>query len=169
MPTAPNPTPIQRLAFVFQWEHTFPGLIAVPFGLMTVFLPTDARLQMIIDVAPQLLVVLSVMVGFTATAMTILFTAPDVKAIEILKTSKGQFNRLVGYHHSAIVIGLLAGVLSLVMLISCRAMSPSALGGPFGEVIVGEWWFTCVWAMLTFYRALGLLTRLLTTNIDVED
>lgn len=155
-------------AYQLSWEHIFPTVIALPCAPLALILQPGDRFQMILDVAPQLLVVLSVMVGFTATAMTILFTAPDVPAIMLLRTSPKQFARLVRYHHSAIMLGLLAAIYSLVMLISCRSMSAATIQGVFGATIVAEWWFMSAWAGLTFYRALRLLTMLLTTTIHQD-
>lgn len=136
-------------------EQWFPWLLAglVAFGSLR--LGAAQKVIVASELTNPVLNILAISVGFLAAVVTYLLTADGQPAIKRLKTTEA-FNLLVSYHWAAIGWGFFAALASLLM-IAANKMFPAY----WQEMVFHVWVFICALALLTFVRAVRLISRLL--------
>lgn len=136
----------------------------VPFivGLLSTWLLSTLRdtdkAAMVRDLAGSIVSILSIDVGFLATALAILLASQDNRIVKRIKTSTA-FNRIVNYHWSAIMLGFLAALLSLGCIMMCKSVTT-----PCSMILFDAWVLLTVWAFTAFLRVFYLMRLLFASD-----
>ena len=145
-----------------QWaERLYPSGMAIALTVGTYLLVGSAPLRMIAqDLASPILNVWAILVGFLATALSILLTAQSLPALERLKETK-QFALLVDYNWAALRWGFFAVLASLFFVVKTPFAFVTAESAWLRIGVIG-FFATQFLASFSFYRALSLFKFLLT-------
>lgn len=138
------------------FEVYAPFAFALLGGVAAFWLPSALRKQIEQDLSNALVTVLSILIAFIATSMTIVLTGSNVAGLNFLKDRKEGYELLIKYHRDGVAWGLVACIASLISVISSK-FSDSLLHHFFFSF----WMFSTILAISLFVRVVLLLHRIL--------
>lgn len=116
--------------------------------LMAYYVPIPVKLS-IITLANPLLSVIAIIVGFLATSVTLLLTAPDTKAMNRVRTAV-QFRKIVNSHFNSIYTGMVACISSLFVLVYCKDWKM-----PYAMIAFGVWLCVSLFCLANIFVLVG--------------
>jgi hypothetical protein len=139
------------------WERLYPQVFALVLTAASLWLKQAQKLTIAAELASPVLSVFSIIVGFVAAVVTFLLTAQEFPVLAKLKTTRA-FDRLIGYHWSAIFWGFLASLASLVLLAAYKLVDVEV---QYRSMLFHVWMYVSVVSVGAFFRVFSLLKYLL--------
>ena len=146
------------------WEDNYPSTLSFLAAVIFLSFVRYHRewLVPIVDgvtkLVPAALNVSAIAVGFLATAQALLLSLQSSRILEALRES-GHYGRLVSFFTRALAASFTSAILSALL----TAMRLNR-GGALRYICVITWAFSCLAALLCYYRASGMLSEILRIN-----
>ena len=132
------------------------AMATLGFAIATFFTPLALVMKVEMVCASSVITVMAILLGFTTTSMTVILAESPQKGEKSLRSSPVQYKLFVDYHTDSITLGVVASIISLVLM-----LAPDYHWAWLIRCIYGLWIGTSVCALAFFIRIVFLLRRLL--------
>jgi len=136
-------------------ERAWPPLVGLAFAAASSPIGAHFKVHIAQDLANPIITILAINTGFLAAALAVLLTAQGLQSVKRMQTVN-HFNYLVDYHWQGVITGFIAAILSLCVIIICKA-----LDHVYQLTFFSLWVFSVGWAFTAFLRVVYILKVLL--------
>ena len=111
---------MQKMTSALFIEAYLPIIIATVLALVCLLLPVPIKARIEADLANPIITIVSILIAFIATSMTIILTGSSIPGIKKLLEYPNQYRYFIKYHTQTITAGVFCCCLSLVTIVIAR-------------------------------------------------